>query len=137
MAKRTAQRSSALSASPCPCGLGEAYRECCGMLHQGQAAATAEQLMRSRYSAFVVHDTSYLLRTWSAQTRPENVRFDNRLRWTGLEVLGSTGGSAFHTEGTVEFRAHYVIDGTPGEQHENSRFLRENGEWVFDRAIRR
>ena len=72
--------------------------------------------MRSRYSAFVVHDTSYLLRTWSARTRPENVRFDNRLRWTGLEVLGSTGGSAFHTEGTVEFRARYVIDGTPGEQ---------------------
>ena len=93
--------------------------------------------MRSRYSAFVVHDTSYLLRTWSAQTRPENVRFDNRLRWTGLEVLGSTGGSAFHTEGTVEFRARYVIDGTPGEQHENSHFLRENGEWVFDRAMRR
>jgi SEC-C motif-containing protein len=100
-------------------------------LHGGQAAATAEQLMRSRYCAFVVRDAAYLLRTWSVVTRPARVRFDEDVEWTGLEILGSTGGSAFHSEGTVEFRAHFVVDGQPGDQYENSRFAREDGRWVY------
>ncbi|MGZ4607464.1 MAG: YchJ family protein, partial [Blastococcus sp.] len=46
----------------CPCGTGLPYDECCGPLHDGtSAAATAEQLMRSRYAAFAVGDTGYLL----------------------------------------------------------------------------
>jgi SEC-C motif-containing protein len=114
--------------SLCPCGLGTPYAACCGALHDGtKQAATAEQLMRSRYSAFVVQDAPYLLRTWSARTRPRTLRFEAGLRWTGLEILGTEGGSAFHTEGTVEFRASYA----GGEQHENSYFTRENGRWVY------
>jgi SEC-C motif-containing protein len=91
--------------------------------------------MRSRYSAFVVRDEEYLLRTWSAANRPRRVPFDDAQRWTGLEILGRTGGSAFHTEGTVEFCAHFVHDGRPGEQRENSVFLRVDGAWVYDRAV--
>ncbi len=91
--------------------------------------------MRSRYSAFVVRDAGYLLRTWSAATRPGTVRFADDLRWTGLEILGRTGGSAFHTEGTVEFCAHFVQGGQSGEQRENSAFLRVDGDWVYDRAM--
>ena len=87
--------------------------------------------MRSRYSAYVVQDRSYLLRTWSTSNRPRNLRFDGELRWTGLQILGCVGGSAFHTNGTVEFVARFVRDGTPGEHHENSQFVRENGEWVY------
>ena len=87
--------------------------------------------MRSRYAAFVVRDGGYLLRTWSAATRPREVRFDGDVEWTGLEIVGSTGGSAFHTEGTVEFRARFRQGGRPGEQHENSRFVREDGRWVY------
>lgn len=119
-------------AKRCPCGLGPTYDDCCGSLHEGRtSAATAEQLMRSRYSAFVVGDTAYLLRTWSASTRPPQLRLSDNIRWTGLEILGSTGGSAFHTEGTVEFRANYA----GGHQQENSRFARENGEWMYVDAI--
>ncbi len=91
--------------------------------------------MRSRYSAFVARDAGYLLRTWSAAERPRKLLFDNGLRWTGLEILRCGGGSAFHAEGTVEFRARYVLDGKPGERHENSRFVREDGRWVYDRAV--
>lgn len=87
--------------------------------------------MRSRYSAFVARDAAYLLRTWAAATRPAAVDFDPGLRWTGLEILASTGGSAFHTEATVEFRAHYRVGGRAGEQRENSRFGREDGGWVY------
>lgn len=91
--------------------------------------------MRSRYSAFAVRDEAYLLRTWSAANRPRRVRFDDELRWTGLEILGSTGGSAFHTEGTVEFCAHFLHDGQPDEQWENGAFLRVDGVWLYDRAV--
>lgn len=91
--------------------------------------------MRSRYSAFVVHDAAYLLHTWSAANRPRDVRFDDDVRWTGLDVLDRTGGSAFHTEGTVTFCAHFEIEGRPGERRETSGFVRVDGAWVYDRAI--
>ena len=116
----------------CPCGLGTSYAGCCGPLHAGTSAApTAERLMRSRYSAFAVGDTGYLLRTWHSSTRPADLDLDGAVRWTGLDVLATTGGSAFHTEGTVEFTARYRIGGETGEQHENSRFVREAGSWVY------
>lgn len=87
--------------------------------------------MRSRYSAFVVGDTDYLLRTWSVRTRPSALDLDRTVRWTGLDVLTVTGGSAFHSEGTVEFTAHYRLGGRAGGQHEVSRFAREEGRWVY------
>ena len=91
--------------------------------------------MRSRYSAFVVGDAPYLLRSWHSTTRPPELHLDDAIEWSGLEILGSTGGSALHTEGTVEFRASYELDGRPGHQQENSRFARENGAWAYVDAI--
>jgi SEC-C motif-containing protein len=91
--------------------------------------------MRSRYSAFVVGDAPYLLRTWASATRPADLRLDEDLRWTGLGILNTTDGSPFHTEGTVEFRAHYELDGRPGHQQELSRFVREDGDWVYVAAL--
>jgi len=82
--------------------------------------------------AFAVQDEDYLLRTWHPTTRPPRVEFDPAQRWTGLRILRTTGGSLLHTEGTVEFRAHYrTADGRPGSMHETSRFVRENGHWVY------
>jgi SEC-C motif-containing protein len=119
-------------AAPCPCGLDAPYGDCCGRLHRGAAAApTAERLMRSRFSAFAVRDAAYLLRTWHSTTRPPGIEFEPEQRWTGLEIIGTTGGSAFHTEGTVEFRAHYSLHGRTDAQHELSRFVREDGLWVY------
>jgi len=123
-------------ARSCPCGLDATYDDCCGRLHQGRTSAnTAEQLMRSRYSAFVVGDVPYLLRSWHSSTRPPDLQLDPDLVWTGLEILNTTDGSPFHTEGTVEFRAHYTPDGRPAHQHENSHFTRENGTWVYVEAL--
>ncbi|MEU0740625.1 YchJ family metal-binding protein [Streptomyces sp. NPDC006134] len=111
----------------CPCGLPEAYEKCCGRLHAGAAAPSAEALMRSRYSAFVKRDEAYLLRTWHPRTRPARVDFDPGMRWTGLEILETSGGSAFHTTGTVTFRASF----RGGALHERSRFERVDGAWVY------
>ncbi|MFJ8924713.1 YchJ family protein [Streptomyces sp. NPDC102415] len=123
-------------ATPCPCGLRAVYGECCGRFHAGTVAApTCEALMRSRYAAFVVQDAGYLLRTWHPSTRPAAVDFDPAMRWTGLEILETTEGSAFHTTGTVTFRAHYTDDGRPDALHEKSRFVREQGAWVYEAGV--
>ncbi|MEV0263491.1 YchJ family metal-binding protein [Streptomyces sp. NPDC050617] len=133
MSRKNARRQPAISpGSPCPCGLDSSYRECCGGIHDGRRqAATAERLMRSRYSAFAVRDAAYLLRSWHPSTRPSRLDLDPEQRWTRLEVLGTTGGSAFHTEGTVEFRAHFSVRGHTDVQYEDSRFVRDEGRWVY------
>ena len=46
----------------CPCGSELSYAECCEPVIKGEKAAeTAEQLMRSRYSAYVKTEIDYLL----------------------------------------------------------------------------
>jgi SEC-C motif-containing protein len=87
--------------------------------------------MRSRYSAFALGNVPYLVETWHPRTRPRFLDVDADVRWIGLDVLTTTGGSPLETEGTVEFRAHYVVAGRAGAQHENSRFLREHGRWHY------
>ena len=91
--------------------------------------------MRSRYSAFALQDGAYLLKSHHSSTRPAVMAFEPKLRWTGLEIVGTTGGTAFHTDGTVEFIAHYSESGRAGSMHENSFFVREDGNWVYLRAI--
>jgi SEC-C motif-containing protein len=121
----------------CPCGLGESYSQCCGRLHRGESkAATAELLMRSRFSAFALGDTAYLLATWHPSTRPPRIRLDGGQAWTRLQIVGRTGGGFLDASGTVEFRAHYLRAGLPGEQHENSRFVRADGRWFYVEPVR-
>jgi len=115
----------------CPCGLGEAYESCCGRLHAGAPAPTAEALMRSRYSAFAVGDAGYLLRTWHPSARPRTVSLDPELRWTRLAVLETRDGGLFDATGTVQFRAIYVHDGQRGVLAETSRFVRLDGQWTY------
>ena len=80
--------------------------------------------MRSRYSAFVKHDEFYLARSWHPRTRPADLTTDPSLRWTGLDILGST-------DDTVDFIAHYVDADGPGELREHSRFTKRAGRWVY------
>ena len=76
-----------MSDDPCPCGSGLPYAQCCGpLLSMERQAATAEELMRSRYTAHVFVNAEHLWRTWDGRTRPEQVQLDDT-RWLGLEVL--------------------------------------------------
>ncbi|MEU7897794.1 YchJ family metal-binding protein [Nonomuraea sp. NPDC049152] len=121
-----------MSGESCPCALPAAYEQCCGRLHRGEAAAeTAEQLMRSRFSAFAVGDAAYLLRSWHPSTRPAEVTFEPFLRWKKLSIVSTSGGGAGDAEGTVEFRARYSQAGKAGEMREVSRFTRREGAWVY------
>ncbi|MFC0455645.1 YchJ family protein [Arthrobacter liuii] len=114
------------------CLSGEPYAACCGRFHSGRAqAATAEQLMRSRYSAFVRLDEGYLLRTHHPSTAPAGLDLDPAMEWRRLDILATGGGGPFDTAGTVEFKAYYRHGKARGVLHENSRFVREDGRWLY------
>jgi len=116
----------------CPCGSRERYDACCGRLHRRAAeAATAQELMRSRYAAYAVGELGYVFRTWHPRTRPLSIEPDPALTWTGLEVLAVVAGGADDETGVVEFEASYDRGGSPGRRHERSRFERRRGRWVY------
>jgi len=91
--------------------------------------------MRSRYSAFVVLDAGYLLRTWHPETRPATLELDAETQWRRLDIVSTHRGGPLDTEGTVEFAAYYRHDGERGVQHETSRFLREDRRWYYVGAV--
>jgi SEC-C motif domain protein len=115
---------------PCPCGLPARYSACCGRWHAGEAATSAELLMRSRYSAFVLDRLDYLLATWHPSTRPaELAPGEASLRWLGLELRAHRLQDADHAE--VEFIARSKLGGRAHRLHERSRFVREQGCWFY------
>lgn len=109
----------------CPCGSGASYDACCGRLHRGAGLARSPvELMRARYSAYAVGDADYVFTTWHPRTRPDDVRFDPYLSWTGLVVHD-------HGEDWVEFTASYHSRGGGGELRERSRFEQRAGRWLY------
>ncbi len=117
----------------CFCGSGRSFEDCCQPIIQGLIAApTAEALMRSRYSAYVIEDSEYLLASWYADTRPRALRLDNQgMVWSGLEVLDCQAGQPGDKTGRVAFVARYSRQGVPGVLRENSRFVFEKGRWWY------
>ena len=122
-------------ASPCPCGSGDGFDGCCGALIHGAPAPTAERLMRSRYTAFVLGDGRYLRLTWHPSTRPADLDLDPAQRWTGLEILEAHEGGSDDEHGEVEFRAHWQHGRERGVLHERSSFVRRGGRWVYLSAL--
>ena len=117
---------------PCPCGNADGYMRCCGPLHEGLPAATAEALMRSRYSAYVLKREDYLLATWHPSTRPAHLKLAAQQpapSWLGLSVRRHDDGGP---EAVGEFVARLSYGGGRAQSlHEVSRFLREDGRWYY------
>lgn len=118
----------------CPCGSPKPYNECCEPLISGhRIASTAEELMRSRYSAYHQRQFDYILQT---MTSPAADAFDfedakssaAQIRWTRLEIIRTT-------ESTVEFRAHYRCGQKHFILHETSQFTLENDHWYYTDGI--
>lgn len=132
---------------PCPCQSDEltpkAYQDCCQPLHKGLVAAkTAEQLMRSRYSAHALAASQpdlvdYIVGSW-AQDSPMAVSAEDILawcqnvQWQGLSILATAQGLPKDTAGTVDFCARYKDAQGEAHQHlEHSTFKRQAGDWRF------
>ena len=122
-----------LERQPCPCGHDLPYGRCCGRWHAGQAAPSAEALMRSRYTAYTLGLEDYLLRTWHPSTRPIvlNLEQDQPIKWLGLKIVRHGLLANSDDEAEVEFIARYKVQGKAEKLHELSRFIRQTGHWLY------
>ena len=122
----------------CPCGRVDASKKaiplaaCCGRYLDDFASAPApdaDALMRSRYSAYVLGRSDYVLATWHASMRPEHAQLEPGTKWLGLEVRGHRLQNDTHAQ--VEFVARYRTAGRGTRIHERSRFVLHAGRWYY------
>ncbi|MDG4813023.1 YchJ family metal-binding protein [Hydrogenovibrio sp. 3SP14C1] len=117
----------------CPCGSKKTYAECCEPFHLGQTfPQSAERLMRTRYSAYVMKLEQYLINTWAESTRPNQIEFEENIHWLRLRIVKTKQGHAEDQKGMVFFKAFYEVDGEKGMMTEKSQFIRdEAGHWAY------
>lgn len=125
----------------CPCGSNRLFTECCEPIISSQnEAATCEELMRSRYTAFTMANVDYLMHSHHTETRQlketRNIKkWAASVQWMGLVILNTQGGAVKDDIGYVEFRAVYLEAGQLQQIHEKSFFKRENQRWVYASGI--
>ena len=118
----------------CPCGNELSYEKCCGPFHTEESnAPTAEQLMRSRYCAFIKKEYDYLETTLDPQTSHDfdnegNRKWAESVQLTKLEIVRAEEKG---TKAIVEFKAHFDQDGASHVHHEVSKFRKQAGVWYF------
>ena len=124
----------------CPCGSGLPYPECCEpLIKGGRPAATAEQLMRSRYTSYVKTEIDYLLTSLHPDHRKD---FDEKStrewaessQWHGIKIIRTEAGGPDDVEGQVEFVASFTNKGVKSDHHELARFKKEDGKWYFEKG---
>lgn len=116
----------------CPCGSPASLEDCCRRyLDGGQRAPTAEALMRSRYTAYVLGRDAYLRETWHPATRPAALNMNDGVatKWIGLDVMRHELQDQNHA--SVEFVARCKVNGRAHRLHELSRFICEDGQWFY------
>ena len=120
----------------CPCGSGKDLDDCCRPYIDGASAPTAEALMRSRYTAFVLGELDHVERTHAPEAQGDFVRAEleqtaREVKWVGLEILRTSDGGEGDDTGTVEFAAKFQKDGATHVHHELSSFRRVDGAWAY------
>jgi SEC-C motif-containing protein len=120
----------------CPCASGASFTACCGRYLAGQdKPGRAEQLMRSRYTAYRLADGDYLYRTRhpdfrTGETAQQIAGIARQVKWQRLEIITARGAGDDRT-GEVEFKAWYRQGQALAVLHERSRFVREDGQWLY------
>lgn len=123
---------------PCPCGGGKTFAECCEpILAQQRPAATAEELMRSRFTAHVARDYAHLHRTYAktASEPYEPGKDPAATAWTRL-VIHAHDAEIRPDTSFVDFTAYYREGDQEHALHEKAEFHRINGVWLYTRAVR-
>jgi SEC-C motif-containing protein len=126
---------------PCHCGSGRTFVDCCKpVIDRERSAATAEELMRSRYSAFVVGDVDWIMDSHHPDTvgeidRDEVAEWSRSADWAGLTIRETEAGGPDDAEGMVDFRARYKVQGRMVDHVERAHFERADGEWRFHSVI--
>lgn len=117
----------------CLCGSNEPYSLCCQPLHEySKKPDTASCLMRSRFTAYAMQNSSYLLETWVESKRPKEINFSKeKSEWTKLEIIKTKKGEKKDSKGVVEFKAYYTLDNEGHVMKEISRFQKKSGQWLY------
>lgn len=126
--------------APCPCYSGQKYKKCCRPLHQGQKIDDPVRLMRSRYSAYALHNLDYIVETM----HPDSKHLHNTPQWragitlfaettdfNGLEILDSELSLDDLNTGWVTFHAILANGDEDTSYVERSLFKKEDGQWLY------
>lgn len=127
-----------LSNKRCPCCSGKSYKECCEPYHEGTLPETAQQLMRSRYSAYALNRPDYIMTT----THPENPHYSkNKMIWRKsiiefsqesiFEKLVIHKSSEKANTAKVTFTAYITQDNQDATFTERSTFEKLDGRWLY------
>ena len=121
----------------CHCGKGESFKTCCGpFLAREKKASSADELMRTRYSAFVEGDIDYIMDTHDPDTvgqidRDSTEAWAKESDWISMEILDTERGEGEDNFGRVDFCATYKLKGSKVEHRESATFRQHNGVWMF------
>lgn len=124
--------------SNCPCGSNRLYKDCCKIYHKGVVPKTSLELMKARFSAYVIGDAEFIMRT----THPQNEQFrTSPKQWrseilyfskvTQLEELKILKFEEDEHNGFVEFNLIFIQDNVASRLHEKSYFVKSNEEWLY------
>lgn len=115
----------------CYCHSKKKFSECCEpFLSYMSKPSTPEKLMRSRYSAYVLGNGDYIVKTTVKENRYEDdiefiKEYSKTVLWLSLDIVHVK-------DDLVEFKAYYKDGEGVKIQHERSSFVYENGEWLYD-----
>jgi len=127
----------------CPCGSGRCYSLCCELFHAGTSSFdNAEQVVRARFSAFVLRKIPFLTRTFCPENLPENYTREllqtfRETRWTSLNILHTKDLPETKYDASVEYAASFLQKNSSGEfgkgdtLHEIAFFKVINRTWYY------
>ncbi|MCX5774396.1 MAG: YchJ family protein [Fusobacteria bacterium] len=127
--------------SNCYCGNKETFENCCGKYISGKSKPkTAEILMRSRYSAYIVKAIDYLMNSTTPMENMENARkatedWANAATFSGLKIISCENGEEKDADGIVEFKAFFSDKGATFTHHERGYFIHQKGKWLYDKEL--
>lgn len=123
--------------SPCPCDSGKVYSKCCRAYHLGEPAPDAQQLMRSRYSAYALRLVDYIVATTDPQGPlymadreqwlSSIAAFCDHTRFTGLKIHDFVEGEPAY----VTFTAYLMQGDQDASFTEKSSFHKRDGQWLY------
>lgn len=114
----------------CHCGSKKEFSKCCEPFLNGSLKPlTPQELMRSRYSAYVLGNGKYIVESAVKEQRYEDdinliQEYSRSVEWLKLDVIAAY-------DDIVEFRAYYRDANGIKVQHEKSNFTYEDGAWLY------
>jgi SEC-C motif-containing protein len=122
----------------CPCCSGNKYEDCCKPFHEGTLPSTALQLMRSRYCAYSLNLSTYIIKT----THPKNLQYNANHKEWGKQISNFSLNTEFkkleilqfeenNLLATVTFKAYLSQNNKDVSFTEKSLFEKVDGMWLY------